>query len=110
MLYSYFRPWQDYHSNEHERSDELKSLLRRFLSANEVLKHTATIEALVDEHSISFFVKFATKIFELVEIIHESITMDEILPSLSLVVTVIFILIGGKWENLRKFLAQCGIY
>ena len=41
------------------------------------------------------FVKVATKIFEFVEIIHENITTDEILPSLSLVVTVIFILIGG---------------
>ena len=39
--------------------------------------------------------KIASKIFEFVEIIHENITTDEILPSLSLVVTVIFILIGG---------------
>ena len=59
------------------------------------MQHSATIRDLVDEHSTSVFVKIASKIFEFVEIIHENITTDEILPSLSLVVTVIFILIGG---------------
>ena len=104
----FFRPWEDYHSNEHERSDELKSLLRRLLSANEVLQHTATVQDLVDEHSISVFVKVATKIFEFVEIIHENITTDEILPSLSLVVTVIFILIGGYvMSYLGNFHIKC---
>ena len=90
--------WEDRHTNENEnRNAELKSILRRLLSANEILQHSATIRDLVDEHSTSVFVKIASKIFEFVEIIHENITTDEILPSLSLVVTVIFILIGGRY-------------
>ena len=108
LIYNFFfnwnSTWEDRHSNENENKNaELKSILRRLLSANEVLQHSATIRDLVDEHSTSVFVKIASKIFEFVEIIHENITTDEILPSLSLVVTVIFILIGGTISHYKIF-------
>ena len=60
----------------------------------------------------------ATKIFEMVESIHENITLDEILPSLSLVVTVVFIIVGGyvmyylvklEEETVRKQLGAKGL-
>jgi hypothetical protein len=87
------RPWTSKSENETEK--ELRTVLQRLLSANEVLTHEAIVHQLFDEHAISLFVKMTNKLIEAVEAIHENITQDEILPSLSLVATVIFILIGG---------------
>ena len=69
---------------DNETNEDLRNILRRLLSANEVLDHETAITKLVDEHTTPLFVKIATKIFEAVESIHENITLDEILPSLSL--------------------------
>lgn len=112
------RPWTEYSANDNETNQALRLVLRRLLSANEVLEHEAAISHLLDEHTISIFVKIATKVFEFVEAIHESITLDEILPSLSLVVTVVFILVGGyvmsylvkmEEESVRKQLGAKGL-
>ena len=103
---------------DNETNEDLRNILRRLLSANEVLDHETAITKLVDEHTTPLFVKIATKIFEAVESIHENITLDEILPSLSLVATVVFILVGGyimsylvkmEEESVRKQLGAKGL-
>ena len=103
---------------DNETNEDLRNVLRRLLSANEVLDSEAAITKLVDEHTTPLFVKIATKIFEAVESIHENITLDEILPSLSLVATVVFILVGGyimsylvkmEEESVRKQLGAKGL-
>ena len=53
------------------------------------------IRELFDEHAQSAFVRIATRMLEMVETLRESITKDEILPAVSLVVTVGFIMLGG---------------
>ena len=112
------RPWTTDAFYDNETNEDLKQVIRRLLSANEVLEHETAINRLRDEHTTSIFVKVASKIFEAVEIIHESITLDEILPSLSLVVTVVFILVGGyvmsylvkmEEESVRKQLGAKGL-
>ena len=116
--FSFFRPWTADAFYDNEINEDLKQVIRRLLSANEVLEHETAINQLRDEHTTSIFVKIASKIFEAVEIIHESITLDEILPSLSLVVTVVFILVGGyvmsylvkmEEESVRKQLGAKGL-
>ena len=113
-----YRPWGADAFYDNETNEDLKQVIRRLLSANEVLEHETAINRLRDEHTTSIFVKIASKIFEAVEIIHESITLDEILPSLSLVVTVVFILVGGyvmsylvkmEEESVRKQLGAKGL-
>ena len=116
--FSFLRPWTADAFYDNETNEDLKQVIRRLLSANEVLEHETAINQLRDEHTTSIFVKIASKIFEAVEIIHESITLDEILPSLSLVVTVVFILVGGyvmsylvkmEEESVRKQLGAKGL-
>ena len=113
-----FRPWTSDAGMDNETNEDLRNVLRRLLSANEVLDSEAAITKLVDEHTTPLFVKIATKIFEAVESIHENITLDEILPSLSLVATVVFILVGGyimsylvkmEEESVRKQLGAKGL-
>ena len=52
---------------DNETNEDLRNILRRLLSANEVLDHETAITKLVDEHTTPLFVKIATKIFEAVQ-------------------------------------------
>lgn len=49
----------------------------------------------MDEHAQSLFVRIANRMIEMVEAMRDTITKDELLPAVSLVVTVGFIIIGG---------------
>ena len=51
---------------DNETNEDLRNVLRRLLSANEVLDSEAAITKLVDEHTTPLFVKIATKIFHVV--------------------------------------------
>ena len=48
-----------------------------------------------NERINNFLIQIANKMIEMVELIRENITKDEILPAVSLVVTVGFIMVGG---------------
>ena len=61
-----------------------------------VLPLETEVRELYDEHAQSMFVRVATRMLEMVETLRESITKDEILPAVSLVVTVGFIMLGGS--------------
>ena len=88
------RPWEGELNNENQTT-ELRSSLQRLLSANEVLNNEAVVHELFDEHATSMFVVVSNRMIQAVEAIRENITLDEFLPSVSLVATVIFILIVG---------------
>ncbi len=75
--------------------EELRRTLQRLMSANEVLPYEAEIRELFDEHAQSVFARIAIKMMDTMEMIRESVTKDEILPAVSLVVTVGLIMAGG---------------
>ena len=54
---------------------------------------------LFEEHAQSLFVRSANRMIEMVETLRESVTKDELLPAVSLVVTVVFIIAGGYVMN-----------
>lgn len=80
---------------DNQTREDLRTTLQRLLSANEVLSHETEVRELFDEHATSLFVRIANKMIEVVEAIRENITKDELLPAISLVVTVGFIIVGG---------------
>jgi len=99
-------------------SEELQTTLQRLLSANEVLSGEAVLEQLVDEHATSVFAKIANRMIELSEILRDNITMDELIPAASLVLTVGVIIAGGyvmsylvkiEEENVQKQLGARGL-
>jgi len=99
-------------------SEELQSTLQRLLSANEVLNGEAVLEQLVDEHATSVFARIANRMIELSEILRDNITMDELIPAASLVLTVGVIIAGGyvmsylvkiEEENVQKQLGARGL-
>jgi len=99
-------------------SEELQITLQRLLSANEVLSGDAVLEQLVDEHATSMFARLANKMIEMSEILRDNITMDELIPAASLVLTVGVIIAGGyvmsylvkiEEENVQKQLGARGL-
>jgi len=99
-------------------SEELQITLQRLLSANEVLSGDAILEQLVDEHATSMFARLANKMIEMSEILRDNITMDELIPAASLVLTVGVIIAGGyvmsylvkiEEENVQKQLGARGL-
>jgi len=99
-------------------SEELQTTLQRLLSANEVLSGDAVLEQLVDEHATSMFARLANKMIEMSEILRDNITMDELIPAASLVLTVGVIIAGGyvmsylvkiEEENVQKQLGARGL-
>ena len=107
---------------EQERLNEtrqvLKKTLQSLLIGNELLSHEAVVKELFDEHATSVFVRIANRMLEIIEVLRESVTKDELLPAFSLVVTVCFILVGGyvmnylvkmEEESVRKQLGAKGM-
>eukprot|EP00092_Neocalanus_flemingeri_P087100 GFUD01109853.1.p1 GENE.GFUD01109853.1~~GFUD01109853.1.p1 ORF type:complete len:797 (+),score=258.24 GFUD01109853.1:84-2474(+) len=99
-------------------SEELQTTLQRLLSANEVLSGEAVLEQLVDEHATSVFARIANRMIELSEVLRDNITMDELIPAASLVLTVGVIIAGGyvmsylvkiEEENVQKQLGARGL-
>ena len=91
----------DYTTSEvvNASKDELSQTLKRLLTPNEVLPFEAEVRELFDEHAQSLFVRIANRMIEMVETLRESVTKDELLPAVSLVVTVVFIIAGGYVMN-----------
>ena len=115
---SAFDPEQAEHLNDTRQT--LRKTLQKFLSAGstDMLTHEAIVKELIDEHATSLFVRIVNKIFEAMEALRENVTKDELLPAVSLVVTVGFVIIGGyvmnylvkmEEESVRKQLGAKGL-
>jgi len=102
----------------------LKKTLQMHLSASTsggaggLLSHEAVVKELIDEHATTLFVRIVNRMFEALELIRENVTKDELLPALSLVVTVGFVIAGGyvmnylvkmEEESVRKQLGAKGL-
>ena len=75
--------------------EELESTLTRLLSSTEVLAGEAVLDNILDEHAVSMFSRMANRMIEISEILRDNITLDELLPAVSLVATVGVIIAGG---------------
>merc|ERR1719510_48835 len=74
---------------------ELEATLTRLLSSTEVLAGEAVLDNILDEHAVSMFSRMANRMIEISEILRDNITLDELLPAVSLVATVGVIIAGG---------------
>jgi len=75
--------------------EELEATLTRLLSSTEVLAGEAVLDNIMDEHAVSMFSRMANRMIEISEILRDNITLDELLPAVSLVATVGVIIAGG---------------
>ncbi len=80
---------------ENQTQKELKTTLQKLLSPNEILTHEAVIRELLDEHAAGFFGRVMNRILETTEWLRDHLTKEEILPAISLVGAVLFLILGS---------------
>jgi len=118
-------PWPSaYDVEQAEQLNATKQALRKTLlnylnsAGQDLLTREAVVKELIDEHATSLFVRIVNRMFEALEAVRENVTKDELLPALSLVVTVGFVIIGGyvmhylvkmEEESVRKQLGAKGM-
>ncbi|XP_046993030.1 dnaJ homolog subfamily C member 16 [Schistocerca americana] len=97
-----------------ETRDQLESTIQRLLHSTEALTYEAVIKELMDEHAQGIMMRILAKVFSAVDYLKDNITKEQLLPLLSVLGTVVFIVIGGyimtylvrlEEESIRK--KQC---
>ena len=103
LKYEWFK--QSWTSSESELTNnktqqELKSTLQRLLSPNEILSHETVLNELLDEHAASLPMRILNKIFDSWEFLKDNMTKDEVLPTISMIAGVLFIVLGAQCMQL----------
>ncbi|KAJ9586685.1 hypothetical protein L9F63_019723, partial [Diploptera punctata] len=104
--------WNGAKSQEwNETRDRLESTLQRLLHASEALSCEAVIKELIDEHAQGIMSKILSKLLQTADFFKDNITRDQLLPLLSILATILFIIAGGyilsyivrmEEENIKK--------
>lgn len=82
-------------SNLNETSQKLDSTISRLLRTSEALTNEAFVKDLFDEHAKGVFGRIASRVGHFLEAIYDGLSKEQILPAVSIIGTVIFILIVG---------------
>ncbi|GFG31560.1 hypothetical protein Cfor_00470 [Coptotermes formosanus] len=90
------RTWSGAKSHEwNETRDHLESTIQRLLRASGALSYEAVIKELIDEHAQGIMSRILTKLLQTAEFFRDNMTKDQLLPLLSIVATILFIVAGG---------------
>jgi len=99
LKYEWFsQVWTSVEDNKTE--EELRATLKRLLSPNEVLSHDTVLKELWDEHAASLPTRLINKFFDTWEIIKDNLGKDEVLPVISLIAAISFVVIGAQCMQL----------
>ena len=74
----------------------LQATLKRLLSPNEILSHEAVLQELLDEHATSLPFRIINRILDSWDWIKDNLTKDEVLPMISLVGALAFVVIMSQ--------------
>jgi len=85
---------------DNKTQEELKATLKRLLSPNEILSHDTILKELLDEHADSLPTRLINKLFVTWDVLKEKLTTDEVLPVISLIAAILFVVIGAQCMQL----------
>lgn len=78
-----------------ETKQELSSLLTKLIQANEKFSHDAHVVPLIDEHASGLVGRIVKKILLMTDSFSDNLTRKEILPIVSVVISIAFIVLIG---------------
>ncbi|CAG0913740.1 unnamed protein product [Notodromas monacha] len=89
--------WVDavWEPGNNESKEALEKATKRLLREDEMLMHEAVMQQLLDEHARGIFEKIAEKIHNIWETIVENASKEDVLPAVSVLGTIVFILFVG---------------
>lgn len=82
-----------------DTKQRLDETLSRLLKSSEALSYEAVVKDLLDEHAQGVFSRIVTRLFITADIVYESLTKDQLLPILSIVATIVFIVGAGYFMS-----------
>ncbi|XP_071446764.1 dnaJ homolog subfamily C member 16 isoform X1 [Hetaerina americana] len=87
--------WDVSRQQWNETRDQLEATIQRLLHASEALSYEAVVKELIDEHAQGVMTRIINKLLIMAEFLKDSVTKDQLLPAISVVATVLFIVAGG---------------
>ncbi|PNF40918.1 hypothetical protein B7P43_G14976 [Cryptotermes secundus] len=88
--------WNGAKSHEwNETRDHLELTIQRLLHASGALSCEAVIKELIDEHAQGMMSRIVMKLLQTADFFKDNITKDQLLPLLSILATILFIVAGG---------------
>ncbi|XP_969135.2 dnaJ homolog subfamily C member 16 isoform X1 [Tribolium castaneum] len=95
VKYEWVNDKWEWENNLNQTTQKLESTISRLLRSSEALTYEALVNDLFDEHAKGIFGRIASKVGTFVESVYDGLSKDQILPALSIVGTIIFILAVG---------------
>ncbi|GJQ86858.1 hypothetical protein Trydic_g19526 [Trypoxylus dichotomus] len=87
--------WQLEETNLNDTTQKLESMISKLLRSSEALTYEAFVKDLFDEHAKGIVGRIFAKIGTLWNTVYDSMNKDQILPALSILGTIVFIVLGG---------------
>jgi DnaJ family protein C protein 16 len=95
VKYEWISDKWEWENNLNQTTQKLDSTISRLLRSSEALTYEASVNDLFDEHAKGIFGRIATKVGTFMESVYDGLSKDQILPALSIIGTIVFILAVG---------------
>ncbi|XP_043236907.1 dnaJ homolog subfamily C member 16-like [Amphibalanus amphitrite] len=87
--------WETKPDRVNQSVRRLEDRLRLLLTSTELLPHQTTVQELVDEHAHPLLRRIASRLYHLWEYVLDRLSRDEVVPAVSVVATIVFLIAGG---------------
>lgn len=95
VKYEWINDKWEWEKNLNQTTQKLESTISRLLRSSEALTYEALVNDLFDEHAKGIFGRIASRVGTFVESVYDGLNKDQILPALSIIGTIVFILAVG---------------
>ncbi|XP_054716062.1 dnaJ homolog subfamily C member 16-like [Uloborus diversus] len=75
--------------------DELNAAINRLMQSSETLPYDAKVSILADEHALSLFTRVLNRMVLIGDVLWDNITRQEVLPAVSVILSIGFIILVG---------------
>lgn len=95
IKYEWITDKWEWETNLNQTTQKLDSTISRLLRSSEALTYEAFVNDLFDEHAKGIIGRIVARVRTFLESIYDDLGKDQILPALSIIGTIIFILAVG---------------
>ncbi|MPC13941.1 DnaJ subfamily C member 16 [Portunus trituberculatus] len=87
--------WEVEPDKQNASQESLRAAVQRLLHSNEPMPYETVVQELFDEHAQGIVWRIINKLVSVQDYLRDNVTEDDLLPAVSILVTVLFIVAGG---------------